>query len=85
MKGPNLLAILDDLRDLIQTTENLREAAFEAGYKAGFDASGIGWNAEYPFHHPGPNYRQTERLRTECHCATQRYLAQFYRGPEEQG
>lgn len=40
---------------------NVKDAALFAAFKAGFLASGEGWNGEYPFRHPGHEYNDNEK------------------------
>ena len=62
-------------KDILQAVEGISEAAFTAGYDAGFESTGEGWNAEWPFGaRRGPNREETERYARERLHAVLAYL-----------
>lgn len=44
-----LVEAADEITRLRSELSNARNASWDAGYLAGFKASGEGWNGEYPF------------------------------------
>jgi len=51
--------------DLEAFAKLVAEKAFEQGFYAGFEASGEGWNGEFPFHDKGLDIQQDESVQHE--------------------
>lgn len=62
------------LAQLAAATKRLEEA-FRTGYRAGFDASADGWNAEYPFGDKGKDCTENEHWREVRDRALAAFLA----------
>jgi hypothetical protein len=61
-------------RALAREFEAVREAAFRAGWGDGFDASGEGWNGEYPFRDGRATPAQLTRIKEQEDNAVAEYL-----------